>query len=198
LQRVKFDPLRNSGTSRVFYKLLTDFRTPKHISSALGIKPSSVIEHLRRLQRVGIVRFGEKRGKFQYYEIDFEFFLPIFIERAFQEKKTHPSRLYPDETKELKPLKDNKYFKDFIVKYLKSVRSIETIDSAAKAFENGLLLSRTLKRKRKEYSDAEKQQFFDKMIFWRRIVEQKKTYAEVFLQDALTRTLNPKKDREEP
>jgi len=191
-KRVKFDPLSNIGTSKVFYELLAGHKTSKEISEILKVRSSSVLEHLRRLQEIGIVRLGEKRGKFQDYEIDFEKLLSSFIERALQEKKTHPSHLYPDETEQLKSLKDNKYFRIFVTNYLKNQDPRASIGDSAREFEDGLLHSTALSQ-RKDLVDMEKQEFFNKMREWRKIASKKLTYAELDLQDALARTLRPER-----
>jgi hypothetical protein len=45
-------------------------------------------------------------------------------------------------------------------------------------------------------SDVEKQEFFEKMRKWRKVAKEKMTYAELNLQDALARTLNPRRFKE--
>jgi hypothetical protein len=151
-----------------------------------------VIEHLRRLQEIGVVRLGEKKGKFQEYQIDFEEFLTLFIDRAIQEKKTHPSFIHKGEIDQLRILKNNRYFREFIVKYLKDLDNIATIDEAAKEFENGLMRAKNLGRKRK-FDDDEKRQFFEKMRLWKMATEKKYTFVELNFQDALAKTLDPER-----
>lgn len=191
-RRTKFDPFSNKGTSGVFYRLISGCKTTKEISNILKIRSPSVIEHLRRLQEIGVVRLGEKKGKFQEYQIDFEEFLTLFIDRAIQEKKTHPSSIYKGEIDQLRILKNNRYFKEFIVKYLKDLDNIATIDEAAKEFENGLMRAKNLGRKRK-FDDDEKQQFFEKMRLWKMATEKKYTFVELNFQDALAKTLDPER-----
>jgi DNA-binding HxlR family transcriptional regulator len=63
------DPLRNVGTSRVLYALLEGPNTPTELSKSLRVAPPGVMQQLHRLERIGVVRRGEKRGKSQYYEV---------------------------------------------------------------------------------------------------------------------------------
>lgn len=190
LGRIKFDPLINLGTSKVFYELLSELKTTKEISEVLKIRPPSVTEHLRRLQEIGIIQLGKKKGKFQDYEINYQKFLILFIERAIQEKKTHPSHSYPDENQELRSLRDNKHFAILVKNYLQNQGLTATIDDSAKEFEDSLLHSSILDKK-KQFHDVEKQDFFDKMKKWKKIARKKMTYTELNFQDALARTLDP-------
>ena len=189
---IKSDPFSNLGTSKVFYELLSGPKSPKQIADSLGIKPPPVIEQLRRLQKIGVVQIGKKNGKFQNYEINFEKFLELFIDRALREKRTYPSNLHADEIKKIKSLKSNEYFKKFIVNYLKNLDSPMTIADAANEFEDGLLHSGTLDRNRK-FNDSEMQEFFNTMRLWRKIAKKKMTYAELALLHSLTVILNPKR-----
>lgn len=188
----KFDPLNNLGTSKVLYLLLSECKTPKELADSLGIKPPPVIEQLRRLQKIGIVRRGEKKGKLQEYEINFDKFLELFIERALQEKMTYPRSVHSKEIATVKTLKGNRYFKKLVKEYLKNLCPFITADKAAKEFEDALLHSTALKRKKTFKDDPEKQDFFDKMRLWRKIAEKKMTFAELNFQDALTKVLYPK------
>jgi len=79
---LKFDPLTNAVTSKVFYELILGKTTPKGIADALGVRSPTIIEHLWRLQRIGIVTRGEKIGKYQHYVINWKVFSNIFMERA--------------------------------------------------------------------------------------------------------------------
>jgi len=183
-----FDPFTNIGTSQVFFQMLRGRTSPKIIADALGVQPPPIIQQLRRLQKIGIVKLGRKEGKLQNYDIDIDRFLTLFIERTIQEKRTHPSSLHPDENKKLRSLRNNEYFRRFIVSYVLNLGPTETIDDAAKEFEDALLHSGKLEKPMK-FDDVEKQQFFDKMRLWKKTAKKKKTFTEVHLLDALTRTL---------
>ena len=65
------DVLGSWETSRVFWALLrSDDRTPIAISFMLRISQSAVVKHLDKLRAVGLVRRGEKVGRYQRYEVD--------------------------------------------------------------------------------------------------------------------------------
>lgn len=183
-----FDPFSNVGTSQVFFQMLRGKTNPKAIADALGVQPPPIIQQLRRLQKIGVVKLGEKDGKLQNYDVDVDKFLTLFIERAIQEKKTHSSSLYLNENKELRSLRDNEYFRKFVIYYLMNLGPTETIDDAASEFEDALLHCRTLEELVK-FDDIEKQQFFNMMKLWKRIAKKKKTFTEVHFLDALTRAL---------
>jgi hypothetical protein len=189
-----FDPLGNTRTSQVFFQILSGKKNPKAIADALGIQSPPVIQQLRRLQKIEVAKLGEKEGKLQHYEVDFEKFLLIFIELAVQ-KKTHPSNFHPADMRELESLKNSRYFKILIVNYLKNQGLTATVEDSAREFENCLLHSRMLDGKR-EFDDSEKQEFFDKIRKWRKMAQGKLTYAELSFQHALTSALSARTGEE--
>lgn len=79
----EIDPLASVGCSEVFFQLLLGRKTPKEISERLRTSPPTVVEHLRRLQGLGVVRLGRKEGKFQPYEVDWEGFAREVLRRAY-------------------------------------------------------------------------------------------------------------------
>ena len=56
-KRKEADSLTNWGTSKVFYAMILGSTTPKEIAEDLDITPPAVIDQLRRLQKIGIVKF---------------------------------------------------------------------------------------------------------------------------------------------
>jgi hypothetical protein len=66
------DVLRTRATSDVLFQLIIGRRSPIEISRAIGDTSPAVIKQLWRLRKAGIVRLGEKTGKFQNYEVDWE------------------------------------------------------------------------------------------------------------------------------
>ena len=186
----EFDPISNDRTSQVFIQMLKGKENPKAIANALGIQSPSIIQHLWRLRKIELVQLGSKEGRRQNYEVDFDKFLTLFINRALQEKFTHPDYLHEDQIIELKSLKDNLYFRRFIVTYLKNIDSKTTIADSINVFESALLHSDWLKHKKKKYDSMEKQEFFNKMCLWREVAEDKMTRTQLDLLDALTRTLD--------
>lgn len=142
------DPFDSWGASKVFYQLVCGHTTPKEISSNLKIEPPTVVEHLRRLQDIGIVEIGKKEGKYQHYRISWDKFGSVFLEhmpslvnaRTFLEAVT-PDILKKDgfterDIKKIKKqdelelrslerlfseLEKNEYFRRLVKEYLKSL-----------------------------------------------------------------------------
>lgn len=184
----RIDPLSNVGTSRVFRALCSGPRNPKKIADSLGIKSPPVIEQLRRLQNVGIVKLGEKVGRAQNYEIDWKAFLELFLDRAFTQKVTRV-QLYKKETK---TLVENKYFKQFAKRYICGVLGRVTLLEAIQEFESGVLRTSSLGRE-KTFDDKERQEFFDKMALLYKRAHGSANICQLLLSDSLARTLNPKR-----
>ena len=82
----RIDPLSNVGTSKVFRELCEGPKNPKTIADSLEIKSPPVIEQLRRLQEINLVKLGDKIGRAQNYELIWDNFLELFFERAFKQK----------------------------------------------------------------------------------------------------------------
>ncbi|MEM2535740.1 MAG: ArsR family transcriptional regulator [Candidatus Hadarchaeales archaeon] len=79
----EISPFASVGVSNVFFKMVLGENTPKAIAEALGTKPSTVVEHLRRLQEMGVVRLGKKEGKYQHYEIDWGKLAKSFLRHSY-------------------------------------------------------------------------------------------------------------------
>lgn len=184
----RIDPLSNIGTSRVFRELCAGPKNPKKIADSLGIKSPPVIEQLRRLQKVGIVKLEQKIGRAQNYEIDWKAFLELFVDRAFG-KKIIRVKLHKEE---IKTLVDNKYFMQFVKLYVCRVLGRATLLEAMQEFENGILHNPSLNRK-KAFDDKEKQEFFNKMQLWYKRTLKSANICELFFSDSLARTLKPER-----
>ncbi len=76
-------PFASVGVSSVFFRMVLGETTPKGIAKSLGTKPSTVVEHLHRLQEMGVVKLGEKEGKYQHYEIDWRGFARAFLRHSY-------------------------------------------------------------------------------------------------------------------
>lgn len=72
--------LSNVGTSKVFYALLNGKTGLTETSEYLKISRPSVIEQLRRLQGIHLVKMGRKEGKYQHYVIDREGLANLFLD----------------------------------------------------------------------------------------------------------------------
>lgn len=186
----RVDPLSNVGTSNVFRELCSGPKNPKKIADALGIRSPPVIEQLRRLQKVGIVRLGRKIGRAQNYEVDWKAFLELFINRALSQKVTDAQYSKMG----IETLVDNRYFKQFVKLYVCRAFGQITLLESIKEFENGLLHSRSFNRK-KPFDDEEKQEFFNKMRLWYTRAQKSMSICELIFQDSLARTLNPERAR---
>jgi len=86
------NPLANVGTSAVFYMMHNGFKTTKDISRELGIKPPDVIQQLRRLEAIGVVKKSGKRGRTQNYEIAWDEFQKVYLEHALKPRKFKKKR----------------------------------------------------------------------------------------------------------
>jgi len=64
--------LFHHGTLRVVSALLDGKTTPTTLAYELKIRPPSAIDHLRRLQRFGLVKLGRKEGVSQHYDLDIQ------------------------------------------------------------------------------------------------------------------------------
>ena len=71
--------------------------TLAQISEHLGITSPSVIEQLRRLQRAGLVKLGEKEGKYQHYEVNSEGLSRLFLDNSTKllHRALTDSTIYP-------------------------------------------------------------------------------------------------------
>ena len=160
----KFDPLSNRRTSEVFYQLLIGIKTPNKIAVCIGITPTSAIEHLRRLQKIGIVRYGEKTGKFQHYEIDKRLLARIFIEKAPGSVKRSIKLKRSDSM-----ILENKYFQEMILKYFKNYHLYTTnyiLLDAVKAFEESLTKIYPNVKAKEDSNDPELQSMLSLLKEW--------------------------------
>lgn len=174
-KKVELDLFESVGVSKVFYQLTLGHTTPKKISSNLKIKPPTVVEHLHRLQRIGIVEIGEKKGKYQHYKINWKRFASTFLEHAptlidyevmleampdFAEKKGMEEDLKREIRllkKSFKELEENEYFKRLIRSYFKGLAELVemgalklTLYSAIEEFEEALRLVPLIKKRTKD------------------------------------------------
>lgn len=56
--------------------------TPKHLALSLGKSPPAIMKQLNYLRKTGWIKRGEKEGKFQHYEINWDEIIPFFLSRA--------------------------------------------------------------------------------------------------------------------
>jgi len=109
---MRLNPLRNPGTSKVFYTLIEGTSTPSQLAARLGIKPPAVTEQLRRLERVGVVRLDQKRGKFRQYLVDWDKVVETTANGVYADEKTLELREF---------FKRNEVFRRIVVGYFRRV-----------------------------------------------------------------------------
>lgn len=121
------NPLESTRTSQAFYAILAGINYPKIIAKHLDVKPPAAIQHIRRLEDIGLVKRGDKEGKIQRYDVDYDRLREIFLKYAvrvdtFQENpETGEWDPEPEDAKLVekiqKLLKDNKHFDDLTMHY---------------------------------------------------------------------------------
>ncbi len=81
--REPVDPFASIGTSNVFFQIVLGRTAPNDIAKYLGTKPPGVVEHLRKLQDIGVLELGDKEGKYQNYRINWEKFVEALFEHIY-------------------------------------------------------------------------------------------------------------------
>lgn len=191
------EELSNIGTSKVFLTVLTGKTNPKAIADFLQIKPPPVIEQLRRLQKTKIIELGKKEGKEQNYTLNWKELLKTFIETLIEPANDKDKIERTDEEQQItkiKTLPDNKYFKQAIEAYLKSVTNNKpfewevTINYLILSFKNTLVQASYF-NKNKKFDDPEKSEFFNKMQLLRELIISSKTWRDVSFNSEIEKIL---------
>jgi len=76
------DPFRSKAAAFVLGQLILGYKTSKKIAQMLNQTPPSIVEQLNNLRKAGIINYGEKKGKLQLYEVNWEKTILRFINRA--------------------------------------------------------------------------------------------------------------------
>ena len=84
--REAIDPFASEGTSNVFFQIVLGWTAPNDIARYLETKPPGVVEHLRKLQEMGVVELGQKEGKYQNYRVNWARFVDAFFEHVYTPK----------------------------------------------------------------------------------------------------------------
>jgi DNA-binding transcriptional ArsR family regulator len=79
---LSLDVERGEEFLRILVLMARGVNTPKALSEALGLKPSTLMKYLNLLRGNGLIRYGEKSGKNQPYEIVWEALSHRFIRRV--------------------------------------------------------------------------------------------------------------------
>lgn len=105
----------------MLFQVILGVDTPKAIGDQLRIKPPSVIEHLHRLNRLGVVELGEKKGKEQHYRVKWSRLTRISLRRAFRTTRSLEGLLSGEalSSRTLGPFLEN-YFKSRLARAAKS------------------------------------------------------------------------------
>jgi DNA-binding CsgD family transcriptional regulator len=109
---------------RILLLVSRGINSPIDIAKQMNICPSSVVFHLKRLRKAGYVRYGEKEGKKEHYEINWDGLVGLFLEEAY------PSYMFRDDERIQKTL-ERENMPDFN-KLLKNKYVIELVKEAFK------------------------------------------------------------------
>jgi hypothetical protein len=195
------DALSNPGTSKVFLSLVKGITSPKAIAVFLEIKPPPVIQQLRRLQNLGLVKLGAKEGKAQNYDVNWKAFAERLVADAIDEsialgdaKKN--SEEYAAVTKKISSLKDNRFFLEFMKLYLQKFTDKGSGWSSehsnwptiAEIIKNTNAVMTTLESFKREepFADLEMQEFHDKMVLW----HERNTRSQTWMKDNMARAID--------
>jgi DNA-binding Lrp family transcriptional regulator len=193
------DALSNPGTSKVFLCLVKGISNPKAIADELGISSPPIIQQLRRLQNLGLVKLGTKEGKAQNYDVNWKAFADRFA-KEISIVKLSPGDIRVGLAEEnqkvdedIESLKDNKYFQKFVKLYLENftVTASSKWPTIAEIIDNVgsvMLLLKSFKEER-PFDDAEKQDFHDKMVLWYERSTSVQSWMQLHMTDAIRRTL---------
>lgn len=77
----------------VLLEMASGATTPKHLSLSLDRSPPAIMKQLNYLRKTGWIRLGEKEGKFQHYEIDWDKLISFYLSKA---PKLHFIAYYTD------------------------------------------------------------------------------------------------------
>jgi DNA-binding transcriptional ArsR family regulator len=64
------DLLENEGARETLMAIMAGNKTTKAVAGALDISPSAASEQIHKLNDAGLVKRGEKVGKYQFYDIN--------------------------------------------------------------------------------------------------------------------------------
>ncbi|MFB0523751.1 MAG: winged helix-turn-helix domain-containing protein [Candidatus Bathyarchaeia archaeon] len=175
------------GTSKVFYELLQSPKSPKEIADSLGIKSPPVIEQLRRLQKIGLVRLGEKRGKFQNYEIDSSNLVRLFLEKA---PLTLKASIMLKREYTWAGISDNRHLQELVMMYMQKTIDIYktrkiphlTILEVMRRFEDALVRSFPDLR---SSEDPEIMSLLSLLNSWYSYAKENPTFAQEALEETL-------------
>ncbi len=126
IMREPIDPFASVGTSNVFFQIVFGRTAPNDIANYLGTKPPGVLEHLRKLQELGVLELGDKEGKYQNYRINWQGFVAEFFQHIYT----------PRLQEALISLEDSAAARDKLVAEQKSLRAVIAELKGSEAFRD--------------------------------------------------------------
>ena len=75
-------PSEKSPALAVLGEIALGATTPKHLALSLDKSPPAIMKQLNLLKEIGWVKLGEKKGKFQHYEINWDKVVSFYLLRA--------------------------------------------------------------------------------------------------------------------
>jgi DNA-binding transcriptional ArsR family regulator len=75
-------PSEKSAALTVLGEIILGATTPKHLALSLGKSPPAIMKQLNLLKEMGWVKLGEKKGKFQHYEISWDRVVSFCLSKA--------------------------------------------------------------------------------------------------------------------
>lgn len=75
-------PSEKSAALAVLGEIALGATTPKHLALSLDKSPPAIMKQLNLLKEIGWVKLGEKKGKFQHYEINWDKVISFYLSRA--------------------------------------------------------------------------------------------------------------------
>lgn len=90
--------------------------TSKHLALSLGKSPPAIMKQLNLLKEIGWVKLGEKKGKFQHYEINWDRVILFYLSKAprLQYASNHSEEAYDLRRR----LRQNERFKLLFINYM--------------------------------------------------------------------------------
>lgn len=75
-------PSEKSPALAVLGEIALGATTPKHLAVSLDKSPPAIMKQLNLLKEIGWVKLGEKKGKFQHYEINWDRVVSFYLSKA--------------------------------------------------------------------------------------------------------------------
>jgi len=196
--------LRSSAASSVLFQLIAGRRSPIEISRAVGDSSPAVIRQLWRLRKAGAVKLGEKTGKFQNYDVNWERLVEEAVDRMINLGTAMVLASLSDNVERFnlledvkRKLKKNKHFRSLFRLFIEEeakrretadvyLITTETFQDAIRKFEN--FLPRLFPSLKKDVADPEKAELLSLLKTLCEAVEEANDFESIPLIMALQKT----------